>query len=99
MARWVVDRDPKTGDRTGRGLVEAPEPEKKVEITKPVGVTLPGGQKTLTMCLACKEGERPKFKLAALMANHFKREHDDKWVDKDSWREHALEVVVNGPAS
>jgi hypothetical protein len=65
-----------------------------VEVPKPEGTTLEGGQVEVIECEACGlNGQLRKFKRPAIMANHFKKSHADLYEDKDSWRKYARKIT------
>jgi uncharacterized C2H2 Zn-finger protein len=60
----------------------------KPSLVEPVNVQKAKENLTIFKCDLCDR----KFKKAMMAARHFNSAHDDKKVDKDSWREYVKEA-------
>jgi hypothetical protein len=68
-----------------------------VMVNRPKSANLPGHKaRKMVECTACEKvrGQYPRFPLAAIMANHFKKSHPDLYKSRDSWRDYATYVEV-----
>jgi hypothetical protein len=95
MPKYGIKRDAE-GRRIGLGPLNTALDE-PVNVPKAVSPTLPGAQRTVFECVACEvagKNQPPRFKLKAIFANHFKKDHQDLYADKDSWRNYCREVVL-----
>jgi len=95
MVKYAIKRD-KDGRRIGIGAADKPM-GKPVEVKKPNGPTLPGAQQVVFQCVACEvdgKNTAPRFKLKAILANHFKKVHQSLYLDRDTWKNYVREIVL-----
>lgn len=86
---YIFERDA-DGRRTGRIIQVQPDkpgPE-PLEFRPPAGTTVPGAPKAKIKCILCGQ----KYAHKGIMANHFRKSHQDRYEDKNSWREYFEEV-------
>jgi hypothetical protein len=87
---YIFERD-KDGRRTGRIIQQKPDkPDSApLQFRAPAGTTAPGAPKTKIKCKLCGK----KYAHKGIMANHFRKSHQDHYEDKNSWRDWFEEVV------